>query len=96
MSLYFSTTKQRLVKRIPLYQFTVFEKGKAAFNGPVYARSDEGEVTAKGISGVSETFENCVIEEVDVQLEHLILKAAKKQGSHRSRELYLGFEISLY
>ena len=59
-------------------EFTVFKKGEVVFKGAVYARSDGSKVTVRDILGVSKTFENCTIEEVDVQSERLVLQTAEK------------------
>jgi len=59
-------------------EFTVFKKGEAVFKGAVYAKSDGSKVTVKDILGVSKTFENCTIKEVDVRSERLILQTIKK------------------
>jgi predicted RNA-binding protein len=59
-------------------EFTVLKKGEVVFKGAVYARSEGGKVTVRDILGVSKTFENCVIEEVDVQSERLVLMSAKE------------------
>ncbi len=48
------------------------------FKDAVYAKSDGNKVTVRDVLGVSKTFENCTIEEVDVQSERLILQVAKK------------------
>jgi len=47
------------------------------FEGAVYAKSDGSKVSVRDILGVSKTFENCVIEEVNVQSERMILRAVK-------------------
>jgi len=48
------------------------------FKDAVYAKVDGNKVTVRNILGVSKTFENCTIKEVDVQSERLILQTAKK------------------
>ena len=59
-------------------EFTVFKKGEVVFKDAVYAKSDGSKVTVRDVLGVSKTFENCTIEEVDVQSERLILQTAEK------------------
>lgn len=59
-------------------EFTVFKKGEVVFKGAVYAKSDGNKVTVRDVLGVSKTFENCIIEEVDVKSERLVLISAKK------------------
>jgi predicted RNA-binding protein len=54
-------------------EFTVFKKGEAVFKDVVYANFDGGRVTVKDVLGRSKTFENCVIKEVDVKSERLVL-----------------------
>ena len=59
-------------------EFSVLLQDKMVFRDAVYAKSDGNKVTVRDILGVSKTFENCTIEEVDVQSERLILQTAKK------------------
>lgn len=59
-------------------EFTVLKKGEVVFKDAVYARSDGSKVTVKDIFGLAKTFENCIIEEVDVKSERLVLVSAKK------------------
>ena len=59
-------------------EFSVLLKDKMVFKDAVYAKSDGSKVTVRDILGVSKTFENCTIEEVDVQSERLILQTAEK------------------
>jgi predicted RNA-binding protein len=59
-------------------EFTVFKKGEVVFKDAVYARSDGNKVTVRDILGVSRTFENCTIEEVDVKSERLVLVSTEK------------------
>ena len=44
----------------------------------VYARSDGSKVTVRDVLGVSKIFEDCMIEEVDVKSERLVLVSAEK------------------
>ncbi len=59
-------------------EFSVLLQDKMVFKDAVYAKSDGNKVTVRDVLGVSKTFENCTIEEVDVQSERLILQVAKK------------------
>ncbi len=59
-------------------EFTVFKKGEVVFKDAVYARLDGSKVTVRDVLGVSKTFENCTIEEVNVKSEQLVLASAKK------------------
>ncbi len=59
-------------------EFTVFKKGEVVFKDVVYAKYDGNKVTVRDVLGVSKTFENCIIEEVDVKSERLVLVSAKK------------------
>jgi len=59
-------------------EFTVLLQDKIVFRDAVYAKVDGNKVTVKNILDVSKIFENCTVEEVDVQSERLILQTAKK------------------
>ena len=59
-------------------EFTVFKKGEVVFKDVVYAKYDGNKVTVRDVLGVSKTFESCIIEEVDVKSERLVLISAKK------------------
>jgi predicted RNA-binding protein len=59
-------------------EFSVLLQDKIVFEDAVYAKVDGNKVTVRDILGVSKSFENCTIEEVDVQSERLILQTAKK------------------
>ncbi len=59
-------------------EFTVFKKGEVVFKGAVYAKYDGNKVTVRDVLGVSKTFENYTIEEVNVKSERLILQIAEK------------------
>jgi predicted RNA-binding protein len=59
-------------------EFSVLLQDKIVFEDAVYAKVDGNKVTVRNILGVSKSFENCAIEEVDVQSERLILQTAKK------------------
>jgi len=58
-------------------EFNVLLQDKIVFRDAVYAKADGNNVTVRNILGVSKTFENCTIEEVDVQSERLVLQLAK-------------------
>ena len=59
-------------------EFSVLLQNKIVFKDAVYAKADGNKVTIRNILGVSKSFENCTIEEVDVQSERFILQTAKK------------------
>lgn len=54
-------------------EFTIFKKGEVVFEDAVYAKSEGGKVIVRNVLGVSKTFEDCIIEEVDVKSERLVL-----------------------
>ncbi len=56
-------------------EFSVLLQEKVVFGDAVYAQADGNKVTVRNVLGVSKTFENCTIEEVDVQSERLVLRA---------------------
>ena len=58
-------------------EFNVLLQDKIVFRDAVYAKADGNNVTVRNILGVSKTFENCTVEEVDVQSERLVLQLAK-------------------
>ncbi len=58
-------------------EFMVLLQGKTVFRDAVYAKADIKKVTVRNILGVSKTFQNCTINEVDVQSERLILQTAE-------------------
>ena len=55
----------------------MFLHDKVVFGEAVYAKADGNKVTVRNILGVSKTFEDCTIEEVEVQSERLVLKPTK-------------------
>lgn len=55
-------------------EFSVLLQDKVVFEDAVYAKADGNKVTVRNILGVSKTFEDCTIEEVEVQSERLVLK----------------------
>jgi predicted RNA-binding protein len=59
-------------------EFTVLRKGEVVFEGAVYARADGDNILVKDVLGVSKTFENCIIKEVNVKSEKLVL-ASKEE-----------------
>jgi predicted RNA-binding protein len=54
-------------------EFTVLKRDEVVFKDAVYARFEGGKVIVRDVLGVSKTFENCIIEEVDVKSEQLVL-----------------------
>jgi len=59
-------------------EFRVLLQDKMVFKDAVYAKAEGNKVTVRNILGVSKTFENYTIEEVDVQSERLVLQIAKE------------------
>ena len=59
-------------------ELSVLLRDKMVFRDAVYAKADGRRVTVRNILGVSETFENCTIEELDVQSERLVLQLIEK------------------
>ena len=59
-------------------EFRVLLQDKMVFKDAVYAKAEGNKVTVRNILGVSKTFENYTIEEVDVQSERLVLQTAKE------------------
>ncbi len=59
-------------------EFNVLLQDKIVFRDAVYAKAEGNRVTVRNVLGSSKTFENCTIEEVDVRIERLVLKTAKK------------------
>lgn len=47
-------------------EFTVLMKEEEVFKDFIHAKSDGSKVIVRNVLGVSKTFENCIIEEVDV------------------------------
>lgn len=52
-------------------EFKVSKNGKLVFKDAVYAKAEGENVTVKDVLGVAETFEKCIITEVDVGSERL-------------------------
>ncbi len=59
-------------------EFKVIRKGETVFKDAVYAKADTNNVTVRDILGVSKTFENTRIIEVDVRTERLLLAPIEK------------------
>jgi predicted RNA-binding protein len=76
MKLFF--IREKCVEEWLMCEFTVFKKGEVVFKDVVYARADGGNVVVKDVLGVSKTFKDCVIKEVDVKFERLTLAPAEK------------------
>jgi len=59
-------------------EFKVIQKGDTVFKDAVYAKADSNNVTVRDVLGVSKTFENTRITEVDVRTERLLLAPIEK------------------
>ena len=59
-------------------EFKVLKKGEVVFKDAVYAKVVGGNVTVRDVLGVSKTFENTRIAEVDVNSERLLLVPIEK------------------
>lgn len=51
----------------------MLKNGEIVFKDAVYAKTDGNNVTVRDVLGISETFENSRIAEVDVRSERLLL-----------------------
>ena len=60
-------------------EFKILKGEKLVFKDAVYAKAEGENVTVKDVLGIAETFEKCVITEVDVGSERLVLAPIKKQ-----------------
>jgi predicted RNA-binding protein len=60
-------------------EFKVFKGEKLVFKDAVYAKAEGENVTVKDVLGIAETFKKCMITEVDVGSERLVLTPIKKQ-----------------
>jgi len=60
-------------------EFKVLKKNKLIFKDAVYAKAEGENVTVKDILGVAKTFEKCIITEVDVGSERLVLTPVSKR-----------------
>jgi len=58
-------------------EFNVIVEEEVVFENAVYAKSNEGEVVVRNISGESSKFENYKIVEVDVNNLRLVLSQIK-------------------
>lgn len=58
-------------------EFKVFLEGELIFEDVVYARLESNRVVLVNVLGVSKVVENCVIVEVDVPRERLVLSRLK-------------------
>jgi len=56
----------------------VLKKDEVVFKDAVYAKAKGKNVTVRDVLGVSKVFEDCIIAEVDVSSERLILSPTKK------------------
>jgi len=59
-------------------EFKVLKKGEIVFNDAVYAKVNGNNVIVRDVLGVSKTFENTRIIEVDVRSERLQLEPVEK------------------
>jgi predicted RNA-binding protein len=58
-------------------EFNIILNGKTLFRDAVYAKIQGKKVAVKNIMGETMEFQNCVIDEVDVNNTKLVLKALK-------------------
>ena len=56
-------------------EFDVILNGKIVFRDVIYAKEEGGKVRVKNILGELREYENCRIEEVDVNTTRLVLSA---------------------
>ena len=59
-------------------EFKVLKKGEVVFKDAVYAKVDGDNVTVRDVLGISKTFENSRIVEIDVTGERFLLASAEK------------------
>ena len=59
-------------------EFKVLKKGEIVFKDAVYAKADGNNVTVRDVLGVSKTFENSRIAEMDVRSERLLIASIEK------------------
>ena len=59
-------------------EFNVIVKGETVFKDAVYAKADGSKVIVKDILGDKREFENCRIEEVDVNTVRLVLSPIER------------------
>jgi predicted RNA-binding protein len=60
-------------------EFKILKGEKLVFKDAIYAKAEGENVTVKDVLGIAETFEKCVITEVDVGSERLVLAPIKKK-----------------
>jgi len=60
-------------------EFKVLKKNKLVFKDAIYAKAEGEKVTVKDVLGVAKTFEKCMITEVDVGTERLVLTPVSKR-----------------
>ena len=58
-------------------EFNVILNGKTMFKDVIYAKTENNKVTVKDVLGNSKTFDDCAIQEVDVNSTRLVLMAVK-------------------
>jgi len=58
-------------------EFDVILNGKTMFKDVVYAKTEKNKVIVKDVLGNAKTFDDCAIEEVDVNSTRLVLKPFK-------------------
>ena len=60
-------------------EFKVLKGEKIVFKDAVYAKAEGENVTVKDVLGIAQTFEKCIITEVDVGAERLVLTPISKK-----------------
>jgi predicted RNA-binding protein len=58
-------------------ELKVLKKNEVVFENAVYAKVEGTKVIVRDVLGVTKTFENCDIGEVDISKERLLLKPAE-------------------
>jgi predicted RNA-binding protein len=58
-------------------EFNIILNGKTLFKDAIYAKIQGNKVTVRNVMGKTKEFQNCVIDEVDVNRTKLVLKATK-------------------
>jgi predicted RNA-binding protein len=58
-------------------EFNVILNGKTLFREVIYAKIQGNTVTFKNVMGETREFQNCAIEEIDVNRTKMVLKAVK-------------------
>jgi predicted RNA-binding protein len=58
-------------------EFNIILNGKTLFKDAIYAKIQGNKVTVRNVMGETKEFQNCVIDEVDVNRTKLVLKATK-------------------